>query len=584
MPLPEDTPELSDQLPQGMPTNADEAIPDFNLKARALNTVRHRMEDRGEKPAYSFDKILANTIADPNNRELLAHKLLGVMGHPAGEAPPPNGGDVQNASFQQGDQQQASGIGDEENIATETARQGLGPLTAQDVGRRKMALQGVAYQDKKDAQAAMDKYQSKADAATLEHKEAALKLADQYKAQVTQLQDDYSRSMEGQMTRFREAVNNLKAINPNPWANRGTAFAIGSALAIGMNQLGLSMVGSNAPNVALQQINQARERDLKVQQLQLEGAQRNVQAEGSLLGHMQSVFHDKQTALLAAKAAGMEQIVARADAEFAKLLPAQRSAQAEAFIKNLHAQLATDMQKVYDTAHTQHYQDFANEMAGINARIKAEGLKLGERRLGLQAAGLGLRRQQFEQNQPNDIFGAEVHAKGVERTDAVNAYSAMQGVPKAYDNLRGLMTQPFKANPEKDPKGFAEEVATRVGLVENEKAVLMQYLRGLTKSGAAYSPEEMLNNSGLAGLNTSTLEKLFSSKVGVNRALKILGEGYKRIHTMADATIFSATRKRLSYWQAKGHRIRQDAAFAQAAGEDADNDAGSEPDQDADDQ
>ncbi len=189
-----------------------------------------------------------------------------------------------------------------------------------------------------------------------EKKTNELKYAQTLETDLKDIQDKYTAKADDQMTHYRAAVQDLAAVNPNPWADRSTGWTVGSALFIGMTQAGLSLSGSNAPNQAIAMMEHALARDLQQHQALVDSKKSAVTQQGNLLAEMRTIFGDKKVALQAAKVAGWERITSEAERQLATKGPDLLGLQAQKTVALANARLKDEKVKLIDQLHTNLYK------------------------------------------------------------------------------------------------------------------------------------------------------------------------------------------------------------------------------------
>lgn len=134
-------------------------------------------------------------------------------------------------------------------------------------------------------------------------------------AQLQKQQEDAARIQQQMQVRIDEQFKkaqaaiddaaNQKVDSNRVWSNMGTAGKIGAAIAIGLSAVGQAYQGAagvSAPNLALQVIEGAINRDIEEQKANIIIKRENAQSQGSLLNTMRGQLGDLQQAQLASEA------------------------------------------------------------------------------------------------------------------------------------------------------------------------------------------------------------------------------------------------------------------------------------------
>jgi hypothetical protein len=230
-----------------------------------------------------------------------------------------------------------------------------------------------------------------------------------YVAERQQAAKDMMKDLQNQNIRYRQAIDDFKNFNPNPWANRGTGYLLGSALAAALGGVGTAMTGAQN-NPALQLMNQALQEDIQVQRMRYEQAGQNVQNESTLYGQMREIYKDQESAMSATWAASKELLSERAKAIMGTLSPRERTLEAQQMV----AQLDAESQEEYMKAGQKHFDN----------RIKAEQAQESER---AHRAAESFRRQTMTSKRESPNMFAAAGLKGKQLNDANEHYTVYTG-------------------------------------------------------------------------------------------------------------------------------------------------------------
>jgi hypothetical protein len=282
-----------------------------------------------------------------------------------------------------------------------------------------------------------------------------------YVAERQQAAKDMMKDLQNQNIRYRQAIDDFKNFNPNPWANRGTGYLLGSALAAALGGVGTAMTGAQN-NPALQLMNQALQEDIQVQRMRYEQAGQNVQNESTLYGQMREIYKDQESAMSATWAASKELLSERAKAIMGTLSPRERTLEAQQMV----AQLDAESQEEYMKAGQKHFDN----------RIKAEQAQESER---AHRAAESYRARILEsklQQSPNMFQAAGL--KGQQLNDSNNLYTQYTG--------------PFTETSRKVNQFFALPLSEQVKYenfvgFESHLKDLSQTLKQLKKQGVRFS-------------------------------------------------------------------------------------------------
>lgn len=239
-----------------------------------------------------------------------------------------------------------------------------------------------------------------------------------YRARQNQLENE-RRQAEGEArAAMQRAADRLAQMRVDPsryYRNAGVVGMLGNAIAVGLGAMGEALGGG--PNVALQQINAAIDRDIASQEQDIATAGADVENRRGILSEVQRDFVTRQGALEATRAIMLRDLAAQAEAQAANLGSAEAVAQGRA----LRDQLLTAQEQAAAAAQ-------AAEIEGaLSLRRTAAEIRLLEARaaqqetraqrmagMGLGGAGAGSQRVTTPQMQ---AFDAMV-AAGVNRAEA----------------------------------------------------------------------------------------------------------------------------------------------------------------------
>lgn len=262
--------------------------------------------------------------------------------------------------------------------------------------------------------------------------------AQSYLTDLENITQAYQTKSKDQMTHYQSAIDDFRETNSNPWPDHSIGWQIGSALFIGLNQLGSSLGGANAPNQAMKMFEQANERALQQMQMQLAQKREGIGDQKNLLDHMRTVFDNDKTALQATRVAGLQMIASQAEQSLAQLAPEKRSMQAQETVARLAASHDQERSKL-DQLQVKGMEEDAR-------KAKERAFRATMKRLG----------QKHEDTEKNYTTMGDAIVRGHQRGPTAKAVDNMQQADKAlefkqlYPNLDDMPAQEWNT--------FIEEV------------------------------------------------------------------------------------------------------------------------------
>lgn len=341
-------------------------------------------------------------------------------------------------------------------------------------------------------------------------------------------QEDLVKKFQGELQtqslKYKDAVDDLTNYNPNPWADRGTGFAIGSAIAIGLNQMGIAFGGGQGSNVALKMLDDSLNRDLMRQRLIVEQKKGNVEAQAGLLNHMLTIYKDQGTAIQAAKASAMQLVATRAQMQLMAKKPELRTLDDQKFIATTQAKAEIEYRKLQD--------------ATVKNTISIHKAKAQEMEFN---ATQKFKKDVFASTNPAGLF--DELGKSLDnpkRKHLETVFSAMRGeVAPGYKELLESM------------QGAPSEENFRRFQQATKRLILAS--KNIYGEGARLTPQLQKIDKALLTGDVGYLRDQFGSEVGRKLAL----EGFHTLHDKADTELRTGTGQGLDYWS---QRYNQKAA------------------------
>lgn len=356
------------------------------------------------------------------------------------------------------------------------------------------------------------------DAHDLAKKTEAVKIAQQYSTDSKALASNFENEIAGQLDEYHKAVTDLASSNPNPWADRGTGWAISSALFAAVNQLGMGLAGQQGPNQVLQQINQTLDRDMRRMELQQNVKKDSLNAQGNLLQHMQGIYKDKQQALAATRVAALDLVSAQFDMQLAKTAPQQRNLEAGMYKQGIEAEKQKAYQQLTDKTIESNQRSYGLDLQRLNIETTAAAKAAGQERPGL--------------------FG-ELKDKTLIK-DASNTFNAIHdGILPGLSALKTALgkkvgfTSPF-------------DLAANYEEVTQAKEQVIKAINE-AKAGGRVSKYSTELNQAAAGLSKWTGKDMLTNKDAAKRA----DEGINAVVKKLQGALKEQTGKPYEYWAAK---------------------------------
>jgi len=135
------------------------------------------------------------------------------------------------------------------------------------------------------------------------------------------LEQDRAHAMLGARQAYQNAIERVSSarLDPSRWfRDQGAGGTIAATLAVGLGALGQAFSGGDR-NLALEEINQAIDRDIEAQGADIESGRAAADLQGNMLGIMRSEYGDRDAAREAARAAMLRQVALQTQAHTADL-------------------------------------------------------------------------------------------------------------------------------------------------------------------------------------------------------------------------------------------------------------------------
>ena len=208
-----------------------------------------------------------------------------------------------------------------------------------------------------------------------------------YRARQNQLENE-RRQAEGEArAAMQRAADRLAQMRVDPsryYRNAGVVGMLGNAIAVGLGAMGEALGGG--PNVALQQINAAIDRDIASQEQDIATAGADVENRRGILSEVQRDFVTRQGALEATRAIMLRDLAAQAEAQAANLGSAEAAAQGRA----LRDQLLTAQEQAAAAAQAAEIEGALNLRRTV-AQIRRDEARAAQEEIRAQRmAGMGL--------------------------------------------------------------------------------------------------------------------------------------------------------------------------------------------------
>lgn len=208
-----------------------------------------------------------------------------------------------------------------------------------------------------------------------------------YRARQNELENQ-RRQAEGEArASMQRAADRLAQMRVDPsryYRNAGVVGMLGNAIAVGLGAMGEALGGG--PNVALQQINTAIDRDIASQEQDIATAGADVENRRGILSEVQRDFVTRQGALEATRAIMLRDLAAQAEAQAANLGSAEAAAQGRA----LRDQLLTAQEQAAAAAQAAEIEGALNLRRTV-AQIRRDEARAAQEEIRAQRmAGMGL--------------------------------------------------------------------------------------------------------------------------------------------------------------------------------------------------
>lgn len=152
-----------------------------------------------------------------------------------------------------------------------------------------------------------------------------------YRRRVEQNEQERQRAAGEARAAYVRAADRLAGMRMDPgryYRNAGAIGMLGNAIAVGLGAMGEALGGG--PNVALQQINAAIDRDIAAQEQDIATAGQDVQNRRGVLHEVQNEYSTRQGAIMASRAMMLGDLAARAEAQAASMGGAEAAARGAA--------------------------------------------------------------------------------------------------------------------------------------------------------------------------------------------------------------------------------------------------------------
>lgn len=164
----------------------------------------------------------------------------------------------------------------------------------------------------------------------------------QAEAERQQLERDRQQATAQARQRYQNAIDRVSQmhLDPQRWfRDQDAAGTVTSVIAVALGALGQALTGSST-NGALEQINQAIDRDMQAQQSEIDSAQAGADMQGNMINVMRQEFNDRDAAHSAARAAMLQQAALHVQEMEGSLAGQDAQNNADALRAQLEAQAA----------------------------------------------------------------------------------------------------------------------------------------------------------------------------------------------------------------------------------------------------
>jgi hypothetical protein len=356
----------------------------------------------------------------------------------------------------------------------------------------------------------------------------------------------YAAALESQSIKYQAAVDDLKSINPNPWADKGTGYQIGRAIAIGLSQMGVAFQGGQGANIALKMLDDGLNRDLQVQRNAYEQADNTAKRAGMVYDRMRGMYQDQNLAAQAAKTTSLALVAARAQAQLLAKAPQLRTLQDQQFIAKLQAEHEVGYRKLLD-GWVKNGRASADQLDRERKMTFTESM---QRTLAASKTPLGLFDELGEGFAKNAAVSKEVR----DVYDGINAqilpgFAQMEDVLKRQDtSIEGL-------------RSFAQA-----------SKMVVTGVRRMHGEGARINQQMLALDQAVASGNQGAAESLARQMIGDESGTRLILQGRKFLEDEANTRLRERTGRDNTYWKrrdlekqletAKQDRQRAAAQFA----------------------
>lgn len=237
-----------------------------------------------------------------------------------------------------------------------------------------------------------------------------------YKRRRTELEGERAQAEGVARDSYQRAVDRLQTMQVDParyYQRAGVVGMLGNAIAVGLGAMGQALGGG--PNVALDMMQQAIDRDLRAQEQDISTAGATADQRRGLLAEVRNDFTSREAALEASRSIALREAAARVEAEAAL----QGSAEAQANAQVMRDRLLTQAEQAAaeaQRAEAQAVLDLATQAARLR-RLNATASQEEIRAQRMAGAGQGPARPERVTAPQIQAFDAMV-ASGVDRQEA----------------------------------------------------------------------------------------------------------------------------------------------------------------------
>lgn len=203
-----------------------------------------------------------------------------------------------------------------------------------------------------------------------------LGIEQQAEQQRQQLEQDRQAAVQQAQQRYQNAIQRVSDahLDPQRWfRDQGAGGTVAAVIAVALGAAGQALTGAST-NGALDQINQAIDRDMQAQQSEIDGARAGADLQGNMLNITRQEFSDRQAAHDAARAGMLQQAALHVQEMEGSLAGQEAQVSAEAMRAQLEQQaaearaVAEERQSQIDLRQAQALRELQNaRIAGVRA-------------------------------------------------------------------------------------------------------------------------------------------------------------------------------------------------------------------------